>query len=81
MRSLRAWLVRAVSFIRSRRGERDFLEELQSHVNLHIDDNLRAGMAPDRSGGRRAAHGIDAGRGNSGAPLLRAAPVATLRCD
>ena len=36
-----------------RRAERELAAELDSHLQLHIDDNLRAGMTPD--GGRRRA--------------------------
>jgi predicted permease len=28
------------------RGERDFADELESHIDLHVADNLRAGMTP-----------------------------------
>jgi putative ABC transport system permease protein len=40
-------------FNRSRR-DRELAAELESHVQLHIDDNLRAGMTPDEA--RRQAH-------------------------
>jgi predicted permease len=49
MRTLRAWWSRARGFIAPGRGERDFADELQSHLDLHIDDNLRAGMTPDEA--------------------------------
>jgi hypothetical protein len=26
--------------------DRDFDEELQSHLEMHVEDNLRAGMSP-----------------------------------
>jgi predicted permease len=42
-------------------GQRDFAEELESHLQMHIDDNLRAGMSPQEA--RRVANmklgGID----------------------
>ena len=49
MRTLRAWLARVIGFVRSGRGEREFAEELQSHIDLHIADNLRAGMTPEEA--------------------------------
>jgi predicted permease len=53
MRSLRALWVRLVTILRPERGARDFSDELESHLQLHIDDNIRAGMRPDEA--RRAA--------------------------
>jgi hypothetical protein len=35
-------------FDRARR-EREFAEELESHLALHIEDNLRAGMSPEEA--------------------------------
>src|SRR5689334_11308073 len=49
MRTLRAWLMRISGFIRPGAGDRDFDEELQSNIELHIDDNIRAGMSPDEA--------------------------------
>ena len=46
---VRAWLVRIAGAIRPSRQERDFSEELQSHLQLHVDDNVRAGMSPDEA--------------------------------
>jgi putative ABC transport system permease protein len=46
MRRMRALLLRlAAPFTRNRR-ERDLAAEMESHLQLHIDDNLRAGMTP-----------------------------------
>lgn len=53
MRTLRAWVLRAASLLRGGRREREMAEEFESHFQLHIDDNIRAGMAPDEA--RRAA--------------------------
>ena len=44
MKVLRAWLRRALDLLRRRRRERELAEELDSHLALHIADNLRAGM-------------------------------------
>ncbi|HVQ41744.1 MAG TPA: FtsX-like permease family protein [Vicinamibacterales bacterium] len=49
MRTLRAWWSRIAGFIRPGAGERDFDDELQSHIGLHTDDNIRAGMTPDEA--------------------------------
>src|SRR5687767_5029414 len=45
-RPLRAWLARIAGFVRPQHGERDFADELQSHIDLHVADNIRAGMTP-----------------------------------
>ncbi|HWI18131.1 MAG TPA: permease prefix domain 1-containing protein, partial [Vicinamibacterales bacterium] len=49
MRHLRAWFARVAGFVRPGRGESDFNDELRSHLELHIDDNLRAGMTPEEA--------------------------------
>jgi predicted permease len=46
VRTLRAWWSRLVGMVGADRGDRDFAEELQSHLDHHIDDNIRAGMTP-----------------------------------
>ncbi len=53
MRVLRRWLHRLLSLPRAGRRDDDLAAELDSHFQLHIDDNLRAGMSPDEA--RRAA--------------------------
>lgn len=49
MRMLRAWWSRVAGFVRPGDAERDFADELQSHIDLHTDDNIRAGMTPDEA--------------------------------
>ena len=49
MRSLRAFVLRLAGLFTSRRHDRDFDAELESHLQLHVDDNLRAGMTPDEA--------------------------------
>ena len=44
---VRAWFARIAGAIRPTRLDRDFSEELQSHLQLHVDDNVRAGMSPE----------------------------------
>src|SRR5262245_44107383 len=53
MRSLRAWLVRLVSALNRNGREQEFARELEANLQLHIDDNIQAGMTPDEA--RRAA--------------------------
>src|SRR5215213_558338 len=49
MRSLRAFLIRIAAVWRGGREDREFADELASHLQLHIDDNLRAGMTPEQA--------------------------------
>jgi predicted permease len=46
MRRLRAWFSRLGEIFGKRRREQDFSAEMQSHLELHIEENLRAGMSP-----------------------------------
>ena len=45
--------MRVAGLFRSSQRERELDAEIESHLQLHIDDNLRAGMPPDAA--RRAA--------------------------
>jgi macrolide transport system ATP-binding/permease protein len=47
MKTLRTWLLRVAGLFPNARRERDLSNEIESHLQLHIDDNLRAGMSPD----------------------------------
>lgn len=49
MKSLRALLLRVRGIFGSNRAERDLKAEIESHLQLHIDDNLRAGMTPEEA--------------------------------
>src|SRR5215471_9819499 len=51
MRRARAFLLRLVGLFRPR--DRELAEEIDSHLDLHIADNIRAGMKPAEA--RRAA--------------------------
>jgi predicted permease len=53
MRALRAALRRLASLVRKRGAERDLHEEIESNLQLQIEDNLSAGMQPEEA--RRAA--------------------------
>lgn len=47
VKSLRAWFQRVAGFFRKPKRDAEFAAELESHLQLHIEDNLRAGMSPD----------------------------------
>jgi len=53
MRQLRAWLVRFKGLFAKDARERELADELESHLQMHIDDNMRAGMSPSEA--RRVA--------------------------
>lgn len=53
MKTLRAWLVRLSGTFHRTRAERDLADELDAHLQLHIDDGIRAGLTPAEA--RRAA--------------------------
>ena len=46
MNRFRALLFRFLGFFRRRGADREFTAELESHLQLHIEENLRAGMYP-----------------------------------
>jgi predicted permease len=45
MRSIRVWLLRLGGLFRKRPHDREFAAEVDSHLQMHIEDNLRAGMS------------------------------------
>src|ERR1700721_1210132 len=45
MSRLRGWLLRLGEFFRKGQRERELAAEMESHLQLHIEDNLRAGMS------------------------------------
>ncbi len=49
IRQLRGWLARFFGVFHRKRREREFAEELEGHLALHIEDNLRAGMSPEEA--------------------------------
>src|SRR6185369_9575546 len=49
MRQLRAWLVRLKGVLLKSARDRDFADEIESHLQMHIDDNIRAGMSPQEA--------------------------------
>jgi len=66
MRRLRGWLVRWGGLFDKRRQDRELAEELESHLQMHIEDNLGRGMTPAEA--RRQAliklGGIEQTKGN-----------------
>jgi predicted permease len=44
MRSARAWLLRLTALFGRDRQEQELAQEMQSHLEMHVEDNLRAGM-------------------------------------
>jgi predicted permease len=49
MRRLRAFFIRITGIFGKSRRDRELSAELDSHLQLHIDDNLRAGMTPQEA--------------------------------
>src|SRR6266403_5365874 len=49
MRALRAWLVRLASVFRRTPLDTELREELESHLQMHILDNVRAGMTKEEA--------------------------------
>ena len=49
MRQLRAWLLRFGGFFGRTSRERELAAEMESHLQLHIEDNLRAGMTSEQA--------------------------------
>src|SRR5215467_1347450 len=53
MKRFRSWVRRLAALFGTRKRDAEFAAELESHLQLHIEDNLRAGMTPEAA--RRAA--------------------------
>jgi macrolide transport system ATP-binding/permease protein len=53
MRKLRSWFLRLWGISQGARDDEQFSEEIASHLEMHIADNIRAGMTPEEA--RRAA--------------------------
>jgi predicted permease len=76
MRRLRALLWRLLGLFGTQRPDADLAAELESHVALHAEDNLRAGMSPEEA--RRQAliklggmeHAQEIYREQKGLPML-----------
>src|ERR1700729_1334560 len=49
MRTLRAFGLRLLGLFRMRRTDDDFTAELESHVALHTEDGIQAGLTPEEA--------------------------------
>src|SRR5882762_7567078 len=49
MRQLRAWLLRLRGLFRKDQYDAEFSSELESHLQMHIEDNLRVGMTAEEA--------------------------------
>jgi hypothetical protein len=47
MRSIRVWFMRIAGAFNGASRDEELAAELESHLQLHIDDNIRAGMTPE----------------------------------
>src|SRR5689334_3990508 len=47
MKWVRSFFKRLTGFLGKRKRDAEFAAELESHLQLHIEDNLRAGMTPE----------------------------------
>ena len=53
MKRLRVWTMRLAGMFSKEQRERELADEIDSHLQMHIDDNLRAGMTLEQA--RRSA--------------------------
>jgi macrolide transport system ATP-binding/permease protein len=49
VRRARGWLLRLGGLFGRERRERELAAEMESHLQLHIEDNLRAGMNAEKA--------------------------------
>src|SRR3954470_8821916 len=49
MKSLRAWILRLAAVFSREQREHELAAEMQSLLQLHIDENLRSGMSPEQA--------------------------------
>ena len=49
MKRMRVWLRRLAGFVHGDRRDREFALELDAHLQMHIDDNLRSGMTIEQA--------------------------------
>ncbi len=78
MRKLRALLIRMIRSLAGRRGDREFADELEAHIAMHVEEGVRAGLRPEearrqamiRLGGAEQTR--QAWRDRSGLPWLEA---------
>lgn len=49
MKRMRAWMFRLIGLFRTERQEQELAAEMESHLQFHIEDNLRSGMTPEQA--------------------------------
>jgi hypothetical protein len=49
MKNLRAWLLRLKGVFVKEARDRELAQELESHLQMHIDDNIRAGISTEEA--------------------------------
>src|SRR5689334_10662984 len=49
MRRLRAWILRVGGLFNKQRRDRELDDEIESHLQLHIEDSLALGMTPEEA--------------------------------
>ena len=49
MSTMRAWFSRLAGMFGKERCDRELADEMESHLQMHIEDNLRAGMSPEEA--------------------------------
>src|SRR5687767_13522776 len=49
MRRLREWVVRFGGLFNKQRNDEEFDEEIESHLGMHIEDNVHLGMTPEEA--------------------------------
>jgi hypothetical protein len=49
MRMIRAWIMRLGGLFNKQRKDRELDEEIERHLQMHIEDNLRLGMNPEEA--------------------------------
>jgi predicted permease len=49
MRSVRVWFARLGEFVFKQRRDVELAAELESHMQMHIEDSIRAGVAPEEA--------------------------------
>ena len=49
MRRVRGWVFRLGELFGKEQRERELAAEMESHLQMHIEDNLRAGIAPEQA--------------------------------
>jgi macrolide transport system ATP-binding/permease protein len=47
MKGIRAWFRRLAGLLPNDQRDRELAAELESHLAMHVDDNIRAGMTPE----------------------------------